>query len=58
MNTKTLTIIVCSMIDFMIERKEKHESQQTNKFAENLHNHAHAEILPTDAFNSIQISAL
>ena len=46
------------MIDFMIGIKEKHESQQRTKFAENLHNHAYAEILPTDAFNSIQISAL
>ena len=34
----------------MIEIKEKHESQQRTKFAEHLHNHAHAEILPTDAF--------
>ena len=38
------------MIDFMIKIKEKHESQQRTKFAEHLHNHAHAEILPTDAF--------
>ena len=38
------------MIDFMIKIKEKHECQQRTKFAEHLHNHAHAEILPTDAF--------
>ena len=37
------------MIDFMIRIKEKHESQQRTKFAENLHSHAHTEILPTDA---------
>ena len=57
MNTKTLTIIVCAMIDFKIEIKEKHKSQQRTKLSENLHNHAHAEILPTDAFE-LQISAL
>ena len=45
------------MIDFMIEIKEKHKSQQTAKLAENLHNNEHAEILPTDAFK-LQISAL
>ena len=45
------------MIDFKIEIKEKHKSQQRNKLVENLHNHAHAEILPTDAFK-LQISAL
>ena len=41
----------------MIEIKEKHKSQQKTKVAENLHNHAHAEILPPDALNS-KISAL
>ena len=34
----------------MMEIKEKHKSQQRAKLEENLHNHAHAEILPTDAF--------
>ena len=41
----------------MIEIKEKHKSQQRTKLVENLHNHAHAEILPTDAFK-VQIFAL
>ena len=45
------------MVNFMIEIKEKHKSQQSTKIAENLHNHAHAEILPTDAFK-LQIPAL
>ena len=35
----------------MMEIKEKHKSQQKTKLAENLQNHAHAEILPTDTFN-------
>ena len=34
--------MVCSMIDFMIEIKKKHKSQQRTKLAENLHNQAHA----------------
>ena len=41
--------MVCSMIDFMIEIKKKHKSQQRTKLAENLHNHAHAEMLPTNS---------
>ena len=42
----------------MIEIKEKHKSQQRTKVVENsLHNYAHAEILPPDAFK-LQISAL
>ena len=41
----------------MIEIKEKHKSQQRTKLVENLHNHTHAEILPTDAFK-VQIFAL
>ena len=45
------------MTDFKIEIKEKHKSQQRTKLSENLHNHAHAQILPTDAFE-LQISAL
>ena len=45
------------MIDFKIEIKEKHKSQQRTKLSENLHNHVHAEILPTDAFE-LKISAL
>ena len=44
--------MICSTIDFMIEIKEKHKSQQRTKVAENLHNHAHAEILQPDALNS------
>ena len=45
------------MIDFKIGIKEKHKSQKRTKLSENLHNHVHAEILPTDAFE-LQISAL
>ena len=33
----------------MIEIKEELKSQQSTKRAENLHNHAHSAILPTDA---------
>ena len=33
------------MIDFKIEIKEKHKSQQRTKLSENLHKHVHAEIL-------------
>ena len=51
-----LTIIVSSIIDFMIEIKEKLKRLQWTKRAENLHNHVHAAILPTDAFK-LQISA-
>ena len=39
------------------QNKEKTESQQRNKHAENLHKLAHAAILPTDA-SKLQISAL
>ena len=45
------------MISFMIEIKETHKSQQRTILAENLHNHAQTEILPTIAFK-LQISAL
>ena len=45
------------MTDFTIEIKEKLKSQQRTKLTENLRNHAHAEILQTDAFK-LQISAL
>ena len=48
--------MIFSTIDFMIEIKEKHKSQRRTKVAENLLNHAHAEILPPDAL--VQISAL
>ena len=41
--------MIFSTIDFMIEIKEKHKSQQRTNVAENLLNHAHAEILPPDA---------
>ena len=44
--------MIFSTIDFLIEIKEKHKSQQRTKVAENLLNHAHAEILPPDALNS------
>ena len=44
--------MIFSTINFMIEIKEKHKSQQRTEVAENLHNHAHAEIHPPDALNS------
>ena len=40
----------------MIEIKEELKSQQRTRRAENLHNHAHSAILPTDALK-LQISA-
>ena len=51
-----LTIIICSFPVLLIETREKRKSQQkTAKRAENLHKHAHAAILLTDAFK-LQIS--
>lgn len=46
------TIIVCSMINFMgmMEIKEKLESQQRIKRAENLHNQVHVAILSNRCF--------
>ena len=49
-----LTIIVCSFP--VLKLREKLKSQQMTKRAEDLHKHAHAAILPTDAFKP-QISA-
>ena len=43
-------IIVCSMINFMMEIKEKLESQQRIKRAENLHNQVHVAILSNRCF--------
>ena len=40
----------------MIEIKEELKSQQRTKRPENLHNHEHSAILPTDALK-LQISA-
>ena len=44
------TIIVCSMINFMMEIKEKLESQQRIKRAENLYNQVHVAILSNRCF--------
>ena len=45
-----LTVTVYSFPMLMVEVKEKCKRQQRTKRAENLHKHAHAVILPTDAF--------
>ena len=46
----TLTVTVYFFPVLMVEIKEKCKRQQRTKRAENLHKHAHAVILPTDAF--------
>ena len=43
-------IIICSMINFMMEIKEKLESQQRIKRAENVHNQVHVAILSSRCF--------